>query len=443
MMKKLLCLMMVSVMVVLAGCNSASDTTTVASKNEITAVQTTMPTDTEIEPSMTKTTDLPVISDSPTEPSWTEPYWVMGKVSPRPISYWDGSVADGFESGLGTREAPYIISNAAQLAYLSDYVNSGQSYAGECFSLESDIDLSNREWVPIGTEGYPFCGSFAGGNHKIRGMSIRTEYTYSGLFGLAADAEITGLYLEDATIHKSGSCTGLIVGELDGKHSPAIIRSCVSNGQISISKGEGKVGGIVGECDGRDVSVVSCVSSCMIGVPFGSKREGVNCTIGGIVGYFDPWSNQCLINQCLSLGRIENGETAGGILGGIYGRSESGVNISNCMTCLSIVKTKSFGGIVGYCGDAATSTSSILNCVFSKNTSRQAVARWYNGPRITNVQVAPNEYFLYPGKYGHSLVPHWMWGEYIYENDSALWLRKLGDMCDFFPEVWMVNPNLQ
>ena len=52
---------------------------------------------------------------------------------------WDGSVASGFASGSGTRDNPYIISTAGELALFRDMVNSGN--ASICGKMVNDIDI--------------------------------------------------------------------------------------------------------------------------------------------------------------------------------------------------------------------------------------------------------------------------------------------------------------
>ena len=63
---------------------------------------------------------------------------------------WDGTAASGFAYGSGTSSSPYVIETAEQLAYLAQSVNSGNSYSGKYISLESNIDLCNINWTPIG-----------------------------------------------------------------------------------------------------------------------------------------------------------------------------------------------------------------------------------------------------------------------------------------------------
>lgn len=60
---------------------------------------------------------------------------------------WDGKPAEKFAGGAGTVDDPYKISTGAELAYLAEKVNGGESYSGNYFKLTSDIRL-NADDVP-------------------------------------------------------------------------------------------------------------------------------------------------------------------------------------------------------------------------------------------------------------------------------------------------------
>lgn len=62
---------------------------------------------------------------------------------------WDGSIATAFAGGSGTGNDPYQIADGAQLAYLANSVNGGESYADTYFVLTANIDLGNKDWTPI------------------------------------------------------------------------------------------------------------------------------------------------------------------------------------------------------------------------------------------------------------------------------------------------------
>lgn len=107
------------------------------------------------------------------------------------IPPWDGQVANGFKSGIGTEDDPFIISNVPELVYFRNSVNNGYSYAGKYIKLINNLDwgakwefkdgsmvptlVSGENWVPIGTcfsipynyDNNPFEGTFDGGGHII------------------------------------------------------------------------------------------------------------------------------------------------------------------------------------------------------------------------------------------------------------------------------------
>ena len=66
---------------------------------------------------------------------------------------WDGSVAESFAGGKGTKDDPYQIATGSQLAYFAKRVNAeeyGEKYADTYFELTEDIDLGGKEWTPVG-----------------------------------------------------------------------------------------------------------------------------------------------------------------------------------------------------------------------------------------------------------------------------------------------------
>lgn len=55
------------------------------------------------------------------------------------------------------------------------------------YELGADIDLSGREWYPLGTKDEPFEGTFDGAGHTISGLSMTNTNGMDGvgLFGYA------------------------------------------------------------------------------------------------------------------------------------------------------------------------------------------------------------------------------------------------------------------
>ena len=91
---------------------------------------------------------------------------------------WTDFTAADFAGGSGTKDDPYQIATAGQLAKLASEVNSGvpeQTHLGEYFKLTAPIDLSGKRWIPIGygnASSKAFSGYFDGNNQVITGLYV-------------------------------------------------------------------------------------------------------------------------------------------------------------------------------------------------------------------------------------------------------------------------------
>lgn len=156
--------------------------------------------------------------------------WIAVPVSARAegetVDTWDGT-AVAFTQGSGTKEDPWRIENAEQLAYLAQQVNNGTDYERNHFLLVSDLDLSGKEWTPIGTYGNPFWGGFDGGGHTITGMTITgKEASYVGLFGECRNFTAASSYIKSVTVKGANISGKSFVGAIAG--GGANISDCYS-----------------------------------------------------------------------------------------------------------------------------------------------------------------------------------------------------------------------
>ena len=292
---------------------------------------------------------------------------------------WDGSVAEFFAGGKGTKDDPYQIATGSQLAYFAKRVNAeeyGEKYADTYFELTEDIDLGGKEWTPVGEtvadlimgghEYFVFSGNFDGNGYTIKNLTIGTETSpYSGdvcgLFG-ATSGTIEDVVLENVSInyvggnHSSGygfrmggalvgysmgdivNCTvigldmkagsdgsyvalnsiGGLVGIQDG--GTTVSHSRVS-GKIEESTKKGNVGGFVGT-----LAKGSSAKYCGADVSVEVTGNGRGIAVGGFVGIGNGvTTDETLIENCYATGNITGAEYAGGFVGNI-----SGLNISNC-----------------------------------------------------------------------------------------------------------------
>ena len=324
---------------------------------------------------------------------------------------WDGSVAESFAGGKGTKDDPYQIATGSQLAYFAKRVNAeeyGEKYADTYFELTEDIDLGGKEWTPVGEtvadlimgghEYFVFSGNFDGNGYTIKNLTIGTETSpYSGdvcgLFG-ATSGTIEDVVLENVSInyvggnHSSGygfrmggalvgysmgdivNCTvigldmkagsdgsyvalnsiGGLVGIQDG--GTTVSHSRVS-GKIEESTKKGNVGGFVGT-----LAKGSSAKYCGADVSVEVTGNGRGIAVGGFVGIGNGVTiDETLIENCYATGNITGAEYAGGFVGNI-----SGLNISNCYAKGDV--SNSFVGASFMGTDAASNNyyGTVKNC---------------------------------------------------------------------------------
>ncbi len=88
--------------------------------------------------------------------------------------------------GEGTKQSPYQITDAEELAWFRDTVNNGTTDIHA--KLLRDIDLKNVSWEPIGTQKHPYNGTFDGNAYTIRNFRLGDHtkpdpISEKGLFG--------------------------------------------------------------------------------------------------------------------------------------------------------------------------------------------------------------------------------------------------------------------
>ena len=324
---------------------------------------------------------------------------------------WDGSVAESFAGGKGTKDDPYQIATGSQLAYFAKRVNAeeyGEKYADTYFELTEDIDLGGKEWTPVGEtvadlimgghEYFVFSGNFDGNGYTIKNLTIGTETSpyigdVCGLFG-ATSGTIEDVVLENVSInyvggnHSSGygfrmggalvgysmgdivNCTvigldmkagsdgsyvalnsiGGLVGIQDG--GTTVSHSRVS-GKIEESTKKGNVGGFVGT-----LAKGSSAKYCGADVSVEVTGNGRGIAVGGFVGIGNGVTiDETLIENCYATGNITGAEYAGGFVGNI-----SGLNISNCYAKGDV--SNSFVGASFMGTDAASNNyyGTVKNC---------------------------------------------------------------------------------
>lgn len=112
--------------------------------------------------------------------------------------------------GDGSFENPYLIFTAADIGYISANYdkNNETSWQRKYYSLQNDIDLTGKNWQPIGaTTTNAFSGVFDGNGYAVYGMtcSLQHKFSYHGLFGVTDGAVIKNLEINNVRFVNGGS----------------------------------------------------------------------------------------------------------------------------------------------------------------------------------------------------------------------------------------------
>jgi hypothetical protein len=294
----------------------------------------------------------------------TSQVWMMPARGGYPIlTIFSGHAVPRLQ-GLGTVEAPYLISDSLGLGAMT--YNSRRAY----YRLGAPVDLSGiflqLPVIPV------FTGTLDGNNLTISHVTI-TGDSYVGLFGrIDAGSCVRNLGLVDVNIVGSGYNVGAIAGSSGDYYHDVIdaqgvtskeseggdIIHCYSTGRVHGD--DYGVGGLVGFRHGgsftRCSSGAEVTGSSSVGGLVGENNAGevTQCHSDGVVSGIQPSDHRVgglvgltygPITQCYNTGSVTGSP---GLTGGLIG--ELGSVVTNCYST-GVVTWGSYshaGGLVGY-----------------------------------------------------------------------------------------------
>ena len=107
-------------------------------------------------------------------------------------------------------DGSYTVYNADGLMNIAELVNGGKT--GINITLDKNIDLTGKDWMPIGTS-KSYYGTFDGGGHTITGLTVTTNDEHAGMFGWLGEAgTVKNVVMEGVQItknHSSGFAGGV------------------------------------------------------------------------------------------------------------------------------------------------------------------------------------------------------------------------------------------
>ena len=280
---------------------------------------------------------------------------------------WSEVVTEEPEGYEEDADGDVTISSAEEMAWFAKQVNEGRSFAGKRVSLEEDVNLSNYEWVPIGTQENPFDGTFDGNLNKISGIKITLSETNTtaGLFGRVSNAVIEDVIIRDAEVK------GTIVGEKDpntndDRFTGVYIGGIAAGLKEMHSSGE------------NTVEINNCQAEMDVDI---QTENGVYAVIGGVLGWTEGnWngSKAAISDTDADLNvRCEAADgfyrtAIGGAIGEANGKTISSVEngIFSLKTSLSgngfmsggdFNKAVQIGGVVGRMPSVSSSTGKLID----------------------------------------------------------------------------------
>ncbi len=313
--------------------------------------------------------------------------WIVRNTTP---GVWDGGIDTEWE-GTGTEADPFLISTPAELAGLSAFTNDPYSYEdlyyyqnamGAYYKQTADLLINDggdgfcetligrNEWVPVSDN---FYGRYNGNGHAIKGVYIRSEAAYVGVFSRAE--HIANLTLDDSYVcalsassvggiassaSKVENCTNYAtvigdnecIGGVVGNTSNAI--DCKNYGYV---QGKRSVGGVLGVTNSDEYGIRNCtnygtvVGKSYVGGVVGNANTTIGCENFGAV-----YGNEYIGGVAGHAAHIENGINHGDIqndkanyVGGVAGR---GTDITKCVNLGDICGRNCVGGVVGEIGES-------------------------------------------------------------------------------------------
>ena len=246
-------------------------------------------------------------------------------------------------------DGSYTVTSADGLMNIAELVNGGKSDIN--ITLDTDIDLTGKDWTPIGTDyDNSYKGTFDGGGHTITGLTFTTNDEFAGLFGwLNRAGSVKNVVMEGVQITSNqiyGGSIGGVVG-----YGWGTIENCSVSGSVS---GTVYVGGVVGVQIGG--SITGCSSSATV--------KGT-VDVGGVAG---QTNSSATLTACYATGNViiemdPKKNIAGGSLVGM----NAGSSLLACYATGNVTSTGSSTGYMHIGGFLGNNYTTVTACYWKNN----------------------------------------------------------------------------
>lgn len=295
--------------------------------------------------------------------------------------------------GGGTKENPYIISNASQFKAFTDGVNSSTEtkYNEAYIVLEDDIDFNGYTIDIIGDtlNTNEFSGHFNGKNHTISNFNLNSKNGLFGLFGYLVIGEVTNLNIEANLVCVPTNEYYNLIGTLVAYNIASDIMNCNFSGTVDVKNELNKtaevyVGGLVGYMQSYSDTYSAGLSYSTTNAEITSSGSVEVTSQGGLVGllFGSDISVPAYVYNCSFQGSVKGLSLASG---GIVGTLRKNSSVANCyatgeVKAFSASRTTSAGAIIGIAENETSVTYSFsTSTVESSNPNSN---EWITGTII-------------------------------------------------------------
>ena len=187
----------------------------------------------------------------------------------------------------------YTVTSAEGLKNVAELVNGGKTDIN--ITLDTDLDLTGKEWTPIGNYEKQYTGTFDGNGKTITGLTFnQPENNNVGLIGnLGENGMVQDVKLDKVNIKANNNVGGIV-----GTNKGGSIIGCSVSGDIS---GVRQVGGVMGWFTGNGIAMACYHVGSVSGFEY----------VGGVAGN----SSYGSLTACYHVGNVTGSQYVGGVTG--------------------------------------------------------------------------------------------------------------------------------
>lgn len=335
---------------------------------------------------------------------------------------WNGTAADSYAGGDGSKSNPYLIATAEQLSKLASEVNSGVSTYGKYYKLSADIvihenvmDVSTSDlraggkfpnFTLIGdysseTDYKAFRGTFDGDGHTISGLYYHDYVSYMALFRCVEQATIKNVGLIDSYIFGNANTGGISAFTKDSKIVNCYLKDAMVDGHGSYGSG------IASHCYGK-VIVANCFVTST--VAHGDAAKGKIWGKNNIAGIAARLSSETELINCYNNVDLTSTKTN---KAGLVCEAPAGSKLTHCyyrdnISPITYNKGATLNDVVGY-ASADFKGDIVLDKLNENSKSIPGAFRWQyvdgSAPVFNYAEMTPEEETIDPAEQASSPVP--------------------------------------